>query len=58
MVPLRAGFVYDQIAGNAKYLSFGSGFFYQGSGVDIAYRHEIGGFNGRLIAITIKLQSQ
>jgi hypothetical protein len=58
LIPLRAGFVYDQIAGNAKYLSFGTGFFYQGSGVDIAYRHELGGFNGRLIALTIKLQSQ
>jgi hypothetical protein len=57
-VPLRAGFVYDGIAGGAKYLSFGSGFFYQGSGVDIAYRHEFGGNNGNLIALTIKLQSQ
>jgi hypothetical protein len=57
-VPLRAGFVYDQMAGGAKYLSFGTGFFLQGSGIDIAWRHEFGGFNGNLIALTIKLQSQ
>ena len=56
MIPLRAGFVWDGIS-NVKYLSFGTGFFVEGSGVDIAYRHEIGGFGGRLLALTVKMHS-
>ncbi len=57
VVPIRAGFTWDNITGQ-KYVSAGLGFFLEGSGVDIAYRHELEGFHGRLIAITIKLQSR
>ena len=57
IVPIRAGFVWDQIS-NTKYVSGGLGLFLEGSGFDISYRHEIGGYNGRLIALTVKFQSQ
>jgi hypothetical protein len=53
--PVRAGYQYDGIA-NHQYLSFGAGWFNEGSGVDIAYRHELGGQGGRLISLTLKLQ--
>jgi hypothetical protein len=49
--------VWDNITGQ-RYLSGGLGFFIEGNGVDISYRHELDGFHGRLIAITIKLQSR
>lgn len=57
VVPIRAGFVWDNITGT-KYVSGGLGFFVEGSGVDVAYRAEIGGYKGHLIAVTIKLQSR
>ncbi|MFO0600845.1 MAG: hypothetical protein U0228_36380 [Myxococcaceae bacterium] len=55
MIPVRAGYEHDGIA-NHDYISFGTGYFSSGSGVDIAYRHEINGQNGRLISLTLKLQ--
>ena len=57
VVPIRAGFVWDNITGT-KYVSAGLGFFMEGSGVDIAYRYEIGGYQGHLLAVTVKLQSR
>jgi hypothetical protein len=57
VVPIRAGFDWDNITGT-RYLSAGVGFTVSGSGVDVAYRHELGGYNGRLIAVTLRLQSQ
>lgn len=54
-VPLRAGYVWDGIAGT-QYAGAGIGYFSEGSGVDIAYRHEFGGHNGRMVALTIKVQ--
>jgi hypothetical protein len=54
-VPVRLGYQYDGIM-NHQYLSAGIGWFTEGSGVDLAYRHEIGGAEGRLIALTVKLQ--
>jgi hypothetical protein len=54
-VPVRVGYQYDGIM-NHHYVSGGLGWFMEGSGVDVAYRHEIGGANGRLISLTIKLQ--
>lgn len=56
IVPIRAGLVWDDITGT-RYVSGGLGFFSDGSGIDVSYRHEIGGYHGRLIAVTIKLQS-
>jgi hypothetical protein len=55
LVPLRAGFEYDGIAGH-RYLSFGTGYFSSGSGIDIAYRHELGGAGGRMLSLSLKLQ--
>jgi hypothetical protein len=50
--PLRAGYSYDGPR-DVHAISFGLGFFLEGSGVDIAYKHEING-PGRLLALTIK----
>jgi hypothetical protein len=54
-VPIRAGYQYDGIQ-NHHYVSGGIGWFSEGSGVDLAYRHEIGGAQGKLLALTLKLQ--
>ena len=54
-VPVRLGYQYDGIAGH-QYLSFGLGYFSNGNGVDLAYRHELGGGAGRLLCLTLKLQ--
>ncbi len=58
MIPLRVGYQYDGIADpNHHYLSFGAGYFSEGSGIDLAYRHEVaGGLNGRQLVLTIKMQ--
>ena len=53
--PVRIGYEYDGIA-NHQYLSAGVGWFSSGSGIDFAYRHELGGTEGRLISLTLKLQ--
>lgn len=56
-VPIRVGYQWDGIAEpNHHYVSGGIGWFYEGSGIDFAYRHEIGGREGRLISLTLKLQ--
>jgi hypothetical protein len=53
--PIRIGYQMDTIAGH-QYLSAGIGWFNEGSGIDVAYRHELGGGEGRLISLTLKLQ--
>jgi hypothetical protein len=53
--PLRAGYERDDITGH-QYVSGGVGIFDEGSGVDFAYRQELGGDGGRMIAMTLKLQ--
>ncbi|HEY0880283.1 MAG TPA: hypothetical protein VGD87_02075, partial [Archangium sp.] len=53
--PVRIGYQYDMIM-NHQYLSAGVGWFNQGSGIDFAYRHELGGQEGRMISLTLKLQ--
>lgn len=53
--PLRAGYEFDGIAGH-QYVSGGVGYFVEGSGVDVAYRHELGGQEGRMLSLTLKLQ--
>lgn len=55
VVPLRVGYQFDGIAGH-QYISGGLGYFNQGSGVDLAYRHELGGENGRMLTLSLKLQ--
>lgn len=55
--PIRIGYQWDGIAvTNHHYISGGIGWFSEGSGIDFAYRHEIGGLEGRLISLTLKLQ--
>jgi hypothetical protein len=54
-VPVRVGYQYDGIAGH-QYISFGLGYANQGSGVDVAYRHELLGQGGRMVSLTLKLQ--
>ncbi|MBL8939514.1 MAG: hypothetical protein JNM69_33445 [Archangium sp.] len=53
--PVRIGYQFDGIM-NHQYLSGGIGWFTEGSGVDLAYRHELGGAEGRLISLTVKIQ--
>ncbi len=53
--PLRVGYQADNI-GHHQYISGGAGWFVDGSGFDLSYRHEIKGDEGRLIALTVKLQ--
>jgi len=54
-VPVRAGYEYNGIT-NHQYLGFGLGYFSSGSGVDLAYRHELGGTGGKLLSLSLKLQ--
>ncbi len=55
--PIRIGYEYDGIAiVNHQYLSGGIGWFSDGSGIDFSYRHELGGQEGRMLSLTLKLQ--
>jgi len=52
--PLRAGYSYDNIAGT-QFVSGGVGILGgAGGGLDFGYRHEIGGNDGRLFAMTLR----
>ncbi len=53
--PIRLGYSYDQMT-NTQHVGFGLGYFSEGSGIDLAYRHEINGTNGKMLALTIKIQ--
>ncbi|MBS1150590.1 MAG: hypothetical protein H6Q89_2288 [Myxococcaceae bacterium] len=53
--PVRVGYSYDQMAGT-QHVGFGLGYFTEGSGIDLSYRHEINGTQGKLLALTIKIQ--
>jgi hypothetical protein len=50
--PLRAGYMHDNIIGT-EYISGGVGFAGKGGGIDLAYRHELGGNNSRLFALAL-----
>lgn len=52
--PLRAGYTFDSSTGQ-HYLSGGLGFFTEGGGIDIGYRHELNG-SGRFLALTVRMQ--
>ncbi|MCK8502541.1 MULTISPECIES: hypothetical protein [Myxococcus] len=55
-VPIRAGYSYDGFTRTSR-LSTGLGFMTeQGGGLDIAYRHELGGEKSRMLALTLRLQ--
>ena len=53
--PVRIGYSNDRIT-NTQHLGVGIGYFNEGSGVDFSYRHELGGTEGRMLALTIKIQ--
>ncbi|MFT3841209.1 MAG: hypothetical protein QM723_29725 [Myxococcaceae bacterium] len=53
--PLRVGYDYDQIS-HTQHVGMGLGYFSNGTGVDIAYRHELNGTNGHLLSLTVKVQ--
>jgi len=53
--PLRLGYQHDNI-GSHQYLSGGVGWFVEGSGFDLSYRHELKGSEGKLLALTVKIQ--
>jgi hypothetical protein len=55
VLPLRVGYSYDNIA-QTQYFSAGAGLYADKIGIDVAYRHEIKGNEGRMIAFTIKVQ--
>lgn len=55
--PLRAGYQYDSLRGT-HFVSGGIGFLTQGGGADFGYRHELGGSEGRMLALTLKMQVQ
>jgi hypothetical protein len=52
--PFRAGYLQDDIA-NTKFVSGGIGYLTPGAGIDFGYRHEVGGNQGRLFAIGLRL---
>lgn len=54
--PIRLGYTLDKISGRQD-LSGGVGIYIEGTGLDLAYRHELGGTNGHLIALTLRLQT-
>jgi hypothetical protein len=53
--PLRAGYSFETTT-HTNFLSAGLGFKLSGGGVDVAYRHELGGNQGRLHALSLRLQ--
>lgn len=54
--PIRLGYTLDKISGRQDF-SGGVGIFIEGVGIDVAYRHELAGTNGRLVALTVRLQT-
>lgn len=55
-LPVRLGYTYDGFQ-EASQLGVGLGFMTAGGGgIDLGYRHDLGGEKGRLLALTIKMQ--
>ncbi len=55
-LPVRLGYSYDGFQETSQ-LGVGLGFMTQGGGgIDLGYRHDLGGEKGRLVALSIKLQ--
>lgn len=56
VIPVRLGYTYDGFH-EASQLGVGVGFMTQeGGGIDLGYRHDLGGEKGRVLAITLKMQ--
>jgi hypothetical protein len=56
-VPFRVGFSRDLIQ-DATFIGAGIGFLVEGGGLDLGYRHELGGSFSRLLSITFRLRVQ
>jgi opacity protein-like surface antigen len=55
-LPVRLGYTYDGFQ-KASQLGLGLGLMTEGGGgIDLGYRHDLGGQKGRLLALTIKMQ--
>lgn len=54
-VPVRAGYMHDGFTGG-HIVTAGLGLMGAGNGLDLAYQHEFGGDESRLVALTVKLQ--
>jgi opacity protein-like surface antigen len=55
-LPVRLGYSYDGFQ-KASQLGVGVGLMTEGGGgIDLGYRHDLGGQKGRLLALTIKMQ--
>jgi hypothetical protein len=58
VLPVRAGYSYDGFLRTSQ-LSTGIGFMTErGGGLDIGYRHDLGGPKGRMLALTLRMQVQ
>ena len=55
--PVRLGYSLDKIT-NRQDLSAGAGFIVDNMGVDVAYRHELGGIHGHMVALTLRFTTQ
>lgn len=55
--PVRTGYTWDGFTRSSQ-LGVGIGLLTPGGGIDLAYRHDFGGENGRLVALTFKVQVQ
>jgi opacity protein-like surface antigen len=56
VLPVRLGYTYDGFQ-RISQLSTGLGFITEGGGgLDLAYRHDLGGEKGRLLALTFRMQ--
>ncbi|MBN8228878.1 hypothetical protein JYK02_15320 [Corallococcus macrosporus] len=54
-IPLRAGYTYDGFQRLSR-LSVGTGYLSPGGGgVDLAYQHDLGGLNGRMLSLTLRI---
>jgi hypothetical protein len=53
-IPLRFGYQFDGIS-KTQYVGAGIGLMTESGAVDFGYRHELGGLNGRMLALTIKV---
>ncbi|RKI08067.1 hypothetical protein D7Y15_26785 [Corallococcus sp. AB030] len=54
-IPLRAGYTYDGFQKISR-VTVGAGFLSPGGGgLDLAYEHDLGGLNGRVLSLTLRL---
>ncbi len=54
-IPVRAGYTYDGFTEGSR-VGVGFGLMAEGGGLDLAYQHEFGGEESRMVALSFKLQ--